>query len=258
MAQSLDLFLNLGHLVGIGAADLNADDLKQVQRPGSVSILFDAFGMRIFQYGQTQQSGGMSKGELSARLADVTGTVTAATGEVNDTTHLADTTNFTADVEAGKICMITDDAGAAGAAPEGECSIVVANTVTQLTLDPNYPLSSAPGVGDTYANRSVYHHDDSADGDLAVNILGLVMADRTALGFGWLQMYGFNPGALYTTAAVTKGNPVVADAHAVGPHGSDTEHLWVGYAPNTIASDLASPFRSSVVLDVWHAAQPIA
>lgn len=258
MAQNLNLYLNVGNLLSVGQSALNSDDASAKYTPGAISIQVDAFGLRVFRYGRTQQSGGMSKGELSARLGDVTGTVTAAVGEVNDTLHLSDTTNFTADNEIGKVCHITDNNDSAGAAPEGEVAVVVANTASIQTFDPNYPLSTAVAVSDTYRNYSVYHHDDSADGDLAINILGIVMADRSAAYYGWLQMYGLNPGALLTTSAVTAGNPLVADAAALGPHGCDTEQLWCGWSPGTIAADLASPFRSLVFIDVLHAAQPIA
>lgn len=259
MAQSLNLYLNVAHIFGIGTSALSADEATAASgRVGQIAFVNDAFGFRVFRYGKTGQSGGMSKGELSTRLADVTGTVTAAAGELNNTTHLSDTGNFTASAEIGKLCVITDDAGAAGAAPEGEVGVVTANSVDTLTLDSNYALSTAPAVGDTYANFSYFHHDDAADGDLAVNVMGIVMADRTAAYYGWLQIYGLNPGTIYTTDAVTAGNPVVAAAAAVDAHGCDTEQLWVGYAPIAVQADLASPFRTLCFIDVWHMAQPIA
>ena len=147
MAQSLNLFANVQSLSGIGGSDLNADEAhgSTSQAGGRIVFVSDAFGFRVFRFSRTQQSGGMSKGELSSRVADVTGTVTVVAGELNDATHLADTTNFTADNEVGKLCVITDDNGGAGAAPEGEVTIITANTTTQLTMDPRYPFSAAPG-----------------------------------------------------------------------------------------------------------------
>ncbi len=124
-----------------------------------------------------------------------------------------------------------------------------------LSLDVDYPFTAAPAVSDTYITWSIYHHDDSTDGDYAINILGVLMADRSANYFGWLQIYGLNPGTIYTAAGVTKGNAVVAGAAAVADWGTDGEHLWVGHAPNTIASDLGGS-RSSCFIDVFHMAQP--
>jgi len=261
MAQSLDLFLNLESLFGIASSELNADDKgtpSTQQQPGRIAFGVNAFGFSIYRYAKTQQSGGQSKGELAARIANVTGTVTAASGEVNDTTHLADTSNFTAGNEEGKLCVITDNADSAGAAPEGEVAVISDSTTSQLTFDGGYALTTAPATSDTYTNLSIFHHDDAADGDLAINVMGVLMADRTAAYYGWVQVYGYNPGTLYTTSAVTAGNPIVADAAAVGPHGSDTEQLWVGHAPIAVAADLASPFRTLAFLDLWHASQPIA
>jgi len=257
MAQSLNLFANAQSLMSIGGSDLNADDLTPNQAPGRIAMIVDAFGFRIFKYQRTQQSGGMSKGELSTRVADVTGTVTATSPEVNDTTHLADTSNFTADNEVGKLCVITDDNGGAGAAPEGEVTIVTANTITQLTMDNSYPFSAAPAISDTYTNLAMNLHDNSADGDLAIDVYGLVMADRSADRWGWVQVYGMNPGALYTTAAVTGRDPVVADAASLLDWGTDSESLWVGYCPVAVGADLVTPFRSLAFIDVWHQSQAV-
>jgi hypothetical protein len=259
MAQDLDLFMNLGALFQVGQADLRADDVSPKGfKPGAISMMCDSFGFRIFRYGRIIQAGGMAKGELASRAADVTGTVTAAAGESNGTTSLSDTANFTADNESGKICHITDNNDSAGAAPEGEVSVVNTNSVNTLTLDSKYPFSTAVAVNDTYRDVSVWLGNDSADADLAINVFGVIMAARTTRYYGWHQMYGLNPGVLYTTSAVTAGNPVVADVAAVGPHGCDTEQLWVGFSPGTIAGDLASPFRSLAFLDLLHMAQPVS
>jgi len=252
MAQSLDLFLNLGSITGLGQTGLNADDASPTGfRPGAIAIMADAFGTRIFKYTRTQMSGGAGKGELQSKVGDVTGTVTAAAGELNDTTHLSDTSNWTANYESGKLCHITDDAGAAGAAPEGEVAVVTGNTISIQTFDAAYPLTVAPAVSDTYRNISLTWSEDAADGDKAVDVHGIVMADRTNLYYGWNQVYGFNPGTLYNTNIVTAGANIVADAACVGPWGSDAATLWIGYSPGGVAADLASPFRALAFIDVF-------
>ena len=259
MAQSLDLFLNLGSITGLGQSSLNADDRNPAgYRPGAIAIMCDAFGLRIFRYTQTQMSGGAGKGELQSKVGAVTGTVTAAAGELNDTTHLSDTSNFTADYEIGKICHITDNNDSAGAAPEGEVAVITDNTASIQTFDAGYALSVAPAVSDTYSNFSVYTGEDSADGDNAIEVLGIVMADRTNLYYGWNQMYGMNPGALYDTAVSTAGAPVVCGVACVSGRTSDTEEDWIGFSPGGIAADLASPFRSLVFIDVLHMSQALA
>ena len=87
--------------------------------------------------------------------------------------------------------------------------------------------------------------------------MGILMADRTADYYGWLQMYGINPGAIYTTASVGNGVEVIAAASAALKSGSSaTENLWVGHAPDAISADLVTPFRAPVFMDVFHMAQP--
>jgi len=249
MAQDLNLFLGVSHINPVGMGELGADSEFAEHRPGTISMMMSAFGPVMYKYTRDQQ-GSMSKGELASQVTIVTGTVTNAAGETNDTLHAADTTNFTAVDEEGKIFHVTDNNDSAGAAPEGEVAIIIKNTVTQMTFDPDYPLTTAMAVSDTYANISTFHMEDSTDGDFAYAILGIVMADRTTDYYGWVQFYGMCPGALYTTAGVTALNPVVADAAAVDTFGTDLPALWVGHAPNTIEAGLADPFRSLLYLDL--------
>lgn len=258
MSQDLNLYLNLGALHSVGTGDLNADDVSPKGfMPGAISIMVDDFGFKMFRYGR--DSVAASKGGLVGRKAAVTGTVTAAAGETNTTTHVFDTANFTAHAEQGAMFVVVDDAGAGGAAPEGEVSIIDDNTVDMLSLDRRYPITAACAAGDTYYDLSIWTGKASADGDFAINTFGIAMADRTALYYGWLQFYGRNPGTLYLAAnAVTAGDPVVADAACVGPYGMDAEHLWVGHCPVTVAADLASPYKTLCWIDLLTLSQPQA
>lgn len=259
MAQDLDLFLNLGALFAVGQDDLNSSTLTGGgYANGGFSFMIDNFGIKVFRYGVFTTA--ISKGQNSKRLADVTGTVTAAAGETNSTVRLSDTGNWTViDSEQGKLCHITDDVGGAGAAPEGEVALVQGNTLSTMRFDADYALTAAPAAGDTYRNYSVWQHDVGAAADLAINTFGPAMCDHVAGRFGWSQIYGYNPGTLYDTAAVTAGAAIVAAATgAVKTAGAGTEQLWIGHCPGTIAADLASPFRSLAFFDVLHASQPIA
>jgi hypothetical protein len=250
----------MGALFQMGQGDLNANDASpKGYRPGAISMAVDSFGYRIFRYTKIVQAGGQAKGEVSSRAADVTGTVTAAAGELNDTLHLSDTGNFTASAEIGKICHITDNADAAGAAPEGEVASIVANTTGRLEFDHAYPLSTSPGVGDTYQDIAVWLGNDSGASDNAINVLGLVMADRTTQYYGWNQFYGLNPGALFTTAAVVAGVLLITDATpALATVGGGTAEDWVGYCPCGIGANLVTPFRSLAFMDLLCTNQPIA
>jgi hypothetical protein len=255
MAQNLDLFLGLGSLFAVGQDDLNADHPKSDYTGGAVSMMVDRFGFRIFRYTRMVQlwaTGGMLKGEMQGREAFADGTVTAVTGETNDVTHLSDTGTWTImdDSEVGNLCIVTVDAGGAGAAPEGEVAIVVRNTSSVLTFDADYALTAAPAATDTYKSYSIFVGKDSAALDNACDVFGVCMQDRAIGNWGWVQAYGYNPGTLYTTAAVATGAAIVADTAAVKTLGAAAEDLWVGHCPVAVQADLASPFRSAAFIDL--------
>jgi len=250
MAQPGNLFLGVSHINPVAMDELGSDSEFANHRPGTMSMMMSAFGPVMYKYTRDQQ-GSMVKGQLARQVGTVTGIVTAAAGETNDTTHLADTTNFTAVDEEGKICNITNNDASAGAAPENESAIIQKNTVTQLTFDPNFPLSASPLVADTYANFSIFHSEDSAVGDFCYEVLGVLMADRTTDYYGWVQFYGYNAGVLTDgTNAITALNPVVASTATVIAHGTQQQELWVGHCPNTVAADLVSPFSILIYLDL--------
>lgn len=272
MAQDLELTLKYGSLIPVAHASFDADDVDPVGFfPGAVSMGADRMGgFKMFVYGRTEQSGGMTKGQLSSRSdsqagannVGVVGTVTAAAGETNDVTHISDTGFYAAANDAiGKLIIVTNNNSSAGAAPEGEIALIVTNTTAIATLDPDYPFTVAPALNDATLLWGAYHHDDSADGDFAINVLGVVMGLRTAKYYGWLQFYGFNPAADYegSVAVLVEGDPIVAGVAAIDDFGSDTGQLWIGYAIGLQATDqVASPKKVPIYLDLLFKRQPVA
>ncbi|MFQ5757185.1 MAG: hypothetical protein ACE5H7_13995 [Acidiferrobacterales bacterium] len=246
-------FVGLGNILPVGMSDLTEASKTPKMRGGMVSFMNDSFGLRIFKYVRCLNTGGMTKDELMARVALVTGTVTAASGETNDTTHLSDTGNFTADNETGKVGMI-NVAGAA--APEGECYIILSNTADTATMDPNYALTAAPASGDTYSHWGLFHGDDAAAGDNKINIHGVLMASPALRDYCWAQMYGFHPQvAVNTATALTADQAVVAAAVGIDDLAAETEEDWVGWTPMATS---ASVTRAGAFIDVWESSQPIA
>jgi len=268
MAQDLDLTLRYGSLIPVAHADFNSDDTEPTGFfPGAVSMGADLLGgFKMFVYGRTRQSGGMTKGQLSTRIgativnvAGTAGIVTAATGETNDTTHISDTAFYAAvDDSIGMLIHHTNNDSSAGGAPEGEVVRIISNTVDIATLDPLYPFTAAPAVSDTYVLYAPFHHDDSEDGDFSVNILGVVMGTRSATNYGWLQTHGFNPAVDYEGGVIiAELDPVVAGVAAVDGFGSDTGELWVGHAIGLQATDqVASPKKIPVILNLVFNNQP--
>ncbi len=268
MAQDLDLTLNYGSLIPVAHADFGSDDSEPVGFfPGAVSMGADLLGgFKMFVYGRTRQSGGMTKGQLSTRLNSVgvnvfglVVTVTAESTETNDTTHISATANYAAvDDSIGMLIHHTDNNSSAGAAPEGEVVRIISNNLNTATLDPDYAFTAAPAVSDVYVLYAPFHHDDSADGDFSVGILGVVMGTRSATNYGWLQTHGFNPAADYEGGAViAAGDPAVAGVAAVDGFQSDKGELWVGHFIGLQATDqVASPKKVPVKLNLVFQNQP--
>lgn len=246
-----DAFLNFGMLHGRAVADIFAKyAFTSSDKPALGDLVFakDAFGLRIFRAIRIMQSAGMTQGELADRVADVTGTVTAATGELNDTTHFADTTNWTVNNEEGKVAQI-NVAGAA--APEGQCAMITDNTVSQVTLDSQYPLSAAPESGDTYSDWGIHHADDAASGTDQINVQGIVMSDPDTTGdIAWLQIYGFHPAVTVDASgpAITANLAGVAGAAAVLPRNAETSEDFIGYFPMATSSTATV---AGFFIDLW-------
>jgi hypothetical protein len=150
----------------------------------------------------------------------------------------------------GGIFYVHDDAGAAGAAPEGEMSIVSANSTTLITLDPRLPLTTALAVNDDVSIISTYQCEAAADGDLNNIVMGVVIGANgiTSGNYGWVQMEGVTK-AKATTNAITTQNPVVTGTSCIDAFGTDGQELWVGTSLATYSSDNAAttlPVRLSL------------
>jgi len=252
--RTVDAVISLGHLLALSQTDLKTTGSTPVTKLGKISMVSDDFGMlRIFRYVRILQSGGMTEGQLSTRVTLVTGTITAAAGEVNDTTHAADTGNLTSGDEVGKIFQV-NVAGAA--APEGESALIVGNDADQMTFASEYPLSTAVASGDTYANWAIASYGDSSAGDNRINVGGLVMGAPSAKDYGWVQVYGFHPAAEIAAAsdAPTVDDQGVADAASLQARGSETNEEFIGWFPMATST---TAVQAAFVIDVWHQSEAI-
>ena len=234
-----DLVLRMGSITGLSMADINSDaaETATVARPGTLSIVVDAYGYRIFQYVKNVSDSAYAMGELVTKTAN-----TAVNNQTGTVTTSATTTGLTANDHIGRLAYVLDDAGAAGAAPEGETTVVADNTATVISFDPKMPLSVALASGDDLVLISNWQSTDSADGDLAHNVLGVVVGNAgfSDNQYGWVQKEGYCPNADTTGGAITAGDPIVANTAQVGQFGSDGQELWVGIALATGSSDQAA------------------
>ena len=254
--KTVDQVVGLGNIIPASSGELTRTDATLQHLLGILTFMVDRLGggLRVFRYVRLMQSGGMARGELCQRVAVVTGTVTAATGEVNDTTHLADTSNFTAGDEEGKLCQI-NVAGAA--APEGEVALIVDSTASQLTFDGSYALSAAPASADTYSDWGVAHCDDAAASTLAINVGGIVMGVPAAKDYGWAQIYGIHPAVnvVTTGGAPTIGAAGVPGAVGVLVRGSETPESYIGHF---LMATSTTAVQAAFFIDLWNKSHPIA
>jgi len=252
--RTVDAVLSLGHLLPLAQEDLKTTTDSPSIKLGTISMVSDAFGMlRIFRYVRLLQSGGMTEGQLCARVGIVTDTITAASGEVNDTTNAAATGIFTSGDEVGKIFQV-NVAGAA--APEGESALIVSNDADQLTFHADYPLSTAVASGDTFSDWSIAQYDDAVAGDERSDIGGIVMGNFSAKDYGWAQQYGFHPSAEIAAAsdAPTASAAGVPDAASLQVRGSETNEEFLGYFPMATSTTAVA---AAFVIDVWHQSEII-
>ena len=253
MASDKALVLNVGSIVPTGMADIERSDATPYQRPGTISLIVDAYGLRVLKYIHNRSGSATAKGELASKRANTAvNDITAASSG----TGSAGTSGLTADQHVGRLCYVLDNDDTAGAAPEGEVSVVAGNTATKITMESDYKYSVALAVNDDLVLISTHDSVDAADGDLAVNVHGVILAQDGILDaqYGWVQMEGYVVSKLLS-AAFTAGNPVVADAAQIGTFGTDGQELWVGLIKAAVTADQAAE-RGLVQLKLFSSAGP--
>lgn len=181
-------------------------------------------GPQIYRIIQVVESGGMGAGELVARAAAVS-TTAEATSTTRSWDHAA---TFTADVHQNDLLCVLDSAAAAGA-PEGQVRKIGLNTAGSLKLAQDEdPFTVTIGVGDTAIVKRMWKGDDAADSDAMAEILGVLPGDVTTKYFALALCWGLCDFAL-VKAAIGVNEPVVADATYIGPFGTDSITLQLGY-----------------------------
>lgn len=142
-------------------------------------------GLRGFQYLRCFQSGGDTAGQVQSYIDPVSIANISA-----GTTTTITTTGLTADLYVGAILRCIDDAGGAGAAPEGESGRIIANTTTVITIHPDDAFSAAPAANDDFYILVPWGVEDSAANDEAAQVAGVSMANKDQYDYGWYQFFG--------------------------------------------------------------------
>lgn len=161
------------------------------------------------------------------------------------TTSSITTSGLTADLYVGALLRCTDDAGAAGAAPEGEIGVIASNTATVVTLDAKYgTFSASPAVNDDFQIIIPFGVVDAAAGDVAANVAGVAMADQVINYWGWVQFQGLNPkvNVIAAGTAVTAKKSVIAGTNVVTDGSTSAAELRVGFAVHGVSSDTVARY----------------
>ena len=249
---ALDVLFREGGLLPIGHSDLLQTDVDTRRRgdEGQIAWARDRFGaFRLFTYRKNVSGSAFALGDLTSRKFEVeTNQTGAATGTVVGT--------FVADDFVNALAIVHDDTGGAGAAPEGEASIVAGNTATIQTLETDLPWSVALASGDDVTFLSPKVIDSIAD-DPAFVVCGIAMAAAADDEWSWFQFQGVHPAANHaassfiSNSALKSGTKVVAlygDATAVvgGTAGTGIGYV-IGYQIAIHTSDVVT-LKSPVMM----------
>lgn len=222
---------------------LDSSSSSPLELPGLVRYTYDRiFGLRGFKYVRFDQSGGATKGQLQSKRANVD-----IANITSGTTTSITKAGLTADILVGGILVCIDDAGGAGAAPEGESALIVANTTSVITIDTNDAFSVSPAANDDFKVILPWAVVDSADGDAAGIVQGVVMADQDQYDWGWVQFLGINPDcdAIAAGTALVVDESVVANTAVVNDGAADAVDLRIGRLLVGLSSDTV--LRKAVV-----------
>lgn len=217
----------------IPGANLNSSSTEPLVARGSVyEDTHRLFGRRRFMYGRFDNA--MVADELSSFVAN-----TAVNNITAGTTTSITTAGLTADAHVGGILYCLDDAGAAGAAPEGEHAEIIANTATLITIHSEDAFSVTPAANDDFVIIRPWVFEDSAANDETAEVSGVVMADQDANDYGWVQFEGVHPFVLAVAAGTTipANESVIAGATLVTDGAGAAENLWVGQSLHQLTTD---------------------
>lgn len=220
---------------------LDASDATPKEKKGAIRVTHDeVLGPRWFMYCRFDQSGGAGADNPVAfrGLVSVSATSGGTVSTVNGSGFA--TGEYTGNgVLAGGIIRCLDDAGAAGAAPEGEVGLVAKNSATVITLDPASPFSAATASSDTFRVELPWAVVDTAAGNTAALVAGVSIVTQPQYYWGWVQFAGYHPGVTCVAAgtAITAGKSLIAGTNLVTDGSTSAAELRIGYAVHGVSSD---------------------
>lgn len=214
---------------------LDASDSTPKEPKGATRWTYDpVFGLRGFQYVRFDQSGGADANQVVSYRGLI-----SINNITSGTTTSITTSGLTADILADGLLWCLDDAGAAGAAPEGEIARITSNTTTVVNIDSNDSFSASPAANDDFRVLLPWAVIDSASGDVAANVAGIALVAQDQYDYGWVQFAGLHPTVACVAAgtAVTAGRSLIVGTNLVLDGSTSAAELRVGFTPTGISSD---------------------
>ena len=128
---------------------------------------------------------------------------------------------------------VADDAGAAGAAPEGESALCIGNTATRIDIHPDYAFSAAVAASDSVYVVYINGVEDAAGSDErgfgigANGVQGVAFGAAADNEWFWILQRGWCTAR--NTAAVV-AQPIVAGTALIDDASEGGQELEIGQA----------------------------
>jgi len=212
--------------------------------PGQYAFTWDAlYQYRIFKLVKNLSGGTLAAGDLvSCVNAASVGTITAGT-----TTQIT-TSGLTANDLEYQMIIVSDDAGAAGEAPEGEASLCIGNTTTVIDLHPDYAFTAAIAASDTASVVYINGVEDAAASDErgfghgSNGCMGVAMSAAPDNYWFWICQRGWVRAK--NTDALVAGQQVVAGTALIQDASDGAQELVIGEIPVSQFAGTESSFAT--------------
>jgi len=203
-------------------------------------------GQCMFRWGINRSGAAITRGYVGRKRANQA-VANIDSGAVGSVTKAA---TWTANQEVFGLVQINDDAGAAGAAPEGEWAEIVRNTANILYVQPNFTV--APAANDDLV---IYYPSQATLGAAGIEreeTMGVVVAASLADDYwGWWGCRGIMTVRI-TTAALAQGIGMIAAANGeLAASSTSGQDLMLARALVAAAADLASQLIPAFVDVIW-------
>lgn len=245
MAQTaVPSVLHLGFMIPVGQQDIEANDLKATMRGGTYGLVVDAYGERILRY-CCNRDANFSLGDIVSRVGNTNAAlvVTASTG----TTTRAGIVGaaLTASDHIGNILYVQGNNDSAGAAPEGENSIIVSNTTGYVNINAARPFTTAVAASDILWIIGTFNTEFSVGlptPDISMTVYGCVVGQSGISDnqYGWVQSWGYVPQCNYSSSGATIAQPLIVASTTAECLGQSSASLLniIGYAPVAVTGSL--------------------